>query len=308
MVFPTIRQFFAALLIATAPAVLAAQTVAQAEARARAGDVKAMLALGKSYQDEQAYADARRWYRTAADKGSAEGMRLLGLLYYNSQGVSQDYVAAVKLFRAAAAKGNAVAMWNLGMMHMSGRGTPQSDGDAFKWFRQSVVKGNKGAFYMLALMNHEGRGTPRNFGEALRLFRLAADYGSPGALDIMASMYVHGRGVTVDQAEAQRLEAAANSADPKKWRTFVLPLKPASIVPGRAAPRPANVDADFVADYRKSARNGSEGAMWALATHHEVGMGGFRKDINEAARWYRMLSDRGDQRARQWLIDHGYPY
>jgi TPR repeat protein len=254
-----------------------------------------------------------RWYLAAAAKGDAKAMLMLGGLYFEGKGVAKDPSEALNWHRKSAAKGNGRAMWYVGMAYLIGKAVPKNDAEGVRWFRLSAAKGDDNGQNSLAEMLRTGSGVVRDPAAALRDYRLAADQGNATALFNMARLIeTGGPGVTKDEAEAFRLRQAAQSADPKKWRTFVVPLAPATMVPGRAseAASPAydTVDQDYVADYRQQALNGSEGAMWALATHHEVGMGGFRKDINEAARWYRMLSDRGSEKARQWLIDHGYSY
>lgn len=269
----------------------------------------ALTQRGQASERATNYAEAMRWYRAAAAKGNAESMLMLGGLYFEGKGVAKDYSEALKWHRASAAKGNEEALWYVGMAYYIGKAVPKNNAEAVRWFRLSAARGDANGRNSLAEMLRTGDGVTRDLIAAMRLYRLAADQGHRSALTNMARLLrTGGPGVPKDEAEAYRLQqAAANSANPKKWRNYVSPPVVA-IAPVVPPPRPANVDADFVADYRRNALNGSENSMRALATHHEAGVGGFRKDINEAARWYRMLSDRGDQNARQWLIDHGYPY
>ena len=55
----------------------------------------------------QDYAKAREWYEKAADKGDADAMADLGVLYANGQGVAQDYAKAREWYEKAADKGDA---------------------------------------------------------------------------------------------------------------------------------------------------------------------------------------------------------
>ena len=64
----------------------------------------------------QDYAKAREWYEKAADKGDADAMSNLGLLYGNGQGVAQDYAKAREWYEKAADKGDASAMFSLGLL------------------------------------------------------------------------------------------------------------------------------------------------------------------------------------------------
>jgi uncharacterized protein len=50
----------------------------------------------------QDYAEAAKWYRLAAEQGSASAQNTLGTMYHGGIGVSQDYAEAVKSYRLAA--------------------------------------------------------------------------------------------------------------------------------------------------------------------------------------------------------------
>jgi hypothetical protein len=54
----------------------------------------------------QDYAKAVKWYRKAAEQGSASSQSNLGSMYFNGQGVTQNYVKAVKWWRKAAEQGD----------------------------------------------------------------------------------------------------------------------------------------------------------------------------------------------------------
>lgn len=69
-----------------------------------------MSAEGQGVQQD--YAEAAKWYRLAAQRGSADSQNNLGVLYTNGQGVPQDQVAAHMWFNLAAAHGNEHAVQN----------------------------------------------------------------------------------------------------------------------------------------------------------------------------------------------------
>ncbi len=70
------------------------------------------------------YATALHDWRPLAERGYAMGQAILGVIYGNGQGVSQDYSEAVKWFRKAAEQGYAGAQNNLGVMYANGQGVP----------------------------------------------------------------------------------------------------------------------------------------------------------------------------------------
>ena len=55
------------------------------------------------------YAKAREWFEKATDKGSAEAMTSLRLLYSQGRSVTQDYGMAREWFKKAAEKGDLLA-------------------------------------------------------------------------------------------------------------------------------------------------------------------------------------------------------
>ncbi|MGA9659754.1 MAG: hypothetical protein WBQ60_11745, partial [Asticcacaulis sp.] len=66
------------------------------------------LTLGMEYEQGPAMtrdqAEAAKWYKVSADRGSELGARDLGQMYAKGVGVERDYVAAYKLLNFAAAK------------------------------------------------------------------------------------------------------------------------------------------------------------------------------------------------------------
>ena len=71
------------------------------------------------------YGKAVKWYRMAAEQGSADAQFALGVMYGNGDGVPRDYSEAVKWWRKAAEQGFAPAQYNLGKTLQEGQGVPQ---------------------------------------------------------------------------------------------------------------------------------------------------------------------------------------
>jgi uncharacterized protein len=74
-----------------------------------------------------------KWYRKAADQGSANAQFNLGKMYDDGDGVLQDYAEALKWYRKAADQGNASAQFNLGKMYDNGQGVPRDCVQAHLW-------------------------------------------------------------------------------------------------------------------------------------------------------------------------------
>ncbi|EQD55121.1 Sel1 domain protein repeat-containing protein, partial [mine drainage metagenome] len=58
----------------------------------------------------------------------------LGNMYDHGHGVPQDYAEARKWWRLAAQQGYDVAQNNLGAMYANGQGVTQDDAKAVKWY------------------------------------------------------------------------------------------------------------------------------------------------------------------------------
>jgi uncharacterized protein len=77
---------------------------------------------GAAAYDRADYATARRLWLPLAEGGNADAQTMLGIIYEEGQGVSQDYAAAVTWYRRAADQGHPDALFYLACMHDLGKG------------------------------------------------------------------------------------------------------------------------------------------------------------------------------------------
>jgi TPR repeat protein len=77
----------------------------------------------------------------AAEEGDFLAQCLLGLMYYNGNGVSRDYKEAEKWLRRAALCGYASAQFNLGLMYLNGDGVPPDTVQAYAWLELAGASG-----------------------------------------------------------------------------------------------------------------------------------------------------------------------
>jgi Sel1 repeat len=110
-------------------------------ASAERGDIAAQLKLGMHYYTGMGkhhppdYEEALKWFRRAADQGSAEAQDRIGLMYYSGKGVPQDYTEAARWFLLAANGGNEHAQLQLTDMYRRGVGVPHDVDESKKWLR-----------------------------------------------------------------------------------------------------------------------------------------------------------------------------
>lgn len=142
-----------------------------------AGSAEEAYRKGKEFEEKKNYAEAMRWYRTAADRGHVQAQVSVGNLYGNGIGVSKDYAEALRWYRKAADQGNSEAQDDVGTFYLVGWGVPQNYPEALRWLRKAADQENEVAQRNVAIMYLQGLGVPADRAEAIRWFRKAAEKG-----------------------------------------------------------------------------------------------------------------------------------
>ena len=96
---------------------------------------------GPGLAERPDYADAVKWIRKAAEKGTSWGQFNLGVSYGRGQGVPQDYAQAMEWFLKAAEQGEAKSQFNLGKMYEKGLGAVADPVEAYKWYHLAAGHG-----------------------------------------------------------------------------------------------------------------------------------------------------------------------
>ena len=105
-------------------------------------------AWGGAFEDGRAafnrndYATAVQMWRPLAEQGDAAIQTLMGAMYTEGKGVTQDHKEAVKWYRLAAEQGDVRAQTNLGAMYYNGRGVPQDYALAHMWWNIASAAGD----------------------------------------------------------------------------------------------------------------------------------------------------------------------
>jgi TPR repeat protein len=120
---------------------------------AERGDAEAQYVLGTLYYDgtgvTQDFKQAAKWIQIAAEQGRTEAQLALGNLYFDGEGVTQDYEAAVRWYLLAAKKGNADAQFNMGYMYEYGFGVAKDCAVAQEWYGRAASQGDEEAQALL---------------------------------------------------------------------------------------------------------------------------------------------------------------
>ena len=149
------------------------------------------------------YATALKEFRPLAEQGHTEAQKILGQMYKDGTGVSQDYEEAVRWYRLAEEGGHRL-QYMLGELYLYGRGVPQDYAEAMKRFRFFAEQGLGPAQVDLGFMYANGWGVPQDYVLAHMWFNLAAAQdGDPLPTEMRDT--VAKRMTTAQIAEAQRL-------------------------------------------------------------------------------------------------------
>lgn len=148
---------------------------------AEQGDASVMYMIGVMYEEgdgvTQNHKRAALWYYQAAAQGYAEAQYKLGVMYTNGNVVTQDFVSAVKWYRKAAEQGYAMAQFNLGAKYATGQGVPQDYKLAVFWYSKAAEQGLANAQNNLGTLFYNGQGVSRNLEQSYKWIALASAAG-----------------------------------------------------------------------------------------------------------------------------------
>ncbi len=214
----------------------------------------------------------------AATRGEAEAQYLLGLLYRNGEGVSQDFEVAFNWHLAAAEQQHALAQFALSDLYFNGPEARRDPESGLRWLRAAAGQAVPDAQVRLAsLLDDEASGFT-NRAEALDWYRRAAELGHPVAQRILGTRYLQGDAVTADAQEAFRwLSRAAEAGEPGAMSNLGY-----AFASGTGTDQNLQMAARW---YGAAAEHGLGRAMIALAGLLEQGAG-VPQDLDTALGWY----------------------
>lgn len=155
------------------------------------------------------HAEAAAILAEAAEQSDAEARNLLGVMYLNGLGVSQDPRQAAALFIPAAEQGLKEARYNLCNLLYNGLGIARDEARAQEELLAAARAGHRPALRALGFLYHLAGSEPHWQRLSTRCFRLAAEAGDPSAKYALGVRLAQGHGVPVDTVAAQKWLAAA---------------------------------------------------------------------------------------------------
>ncbi|UCI09547.1 SEL1-like repeat protein [Mesorhizobium sp. B1-1-8] len=129
------------------------ERAAQWMRRAAEGVTQAQYMYARMLQDGRGVpsdlAQARLWFKRAADAGMADAQAALAEMLLNGRGGESSSVPAAHLFKQAAAAGHVGAMFAIGALFEAGQGLSLDHKAAQKWFAAAAERGHAPAQLML---------------------------------------------------------------------------------------------------------------------------------------------------------------
>ena len=186
-----------------------------AEAPAAEMTPEELYQAGKAAHDAGDYGKAMEYFRLAADAGSVDGLRNIGNLYANGEGVEMNPDKAREYYDLAAEKGDAKAFFNIGVMYEYGENGEPDTGKAIEYYQKSGELGFTEAWTTLASLYLYGEGVEQDTGKAVEYWQKAADLGDASVCYTLGTMYYSGEGVEKDIGRAAEYwQKAAEQEDP----------------------------------------------------------------------------------------------
>ena len=87
------------------------------------------------------YGEAMKYFRLAAEQGSASAQYNIGYSYRYGEGVEQDYAKALEYFRLAAEQGYPAAIFVVGDCYYLGQGAEKDQVKAAEYYRKALDAG-----------------------------------------------------------------------------------------------------------------------------------------------------------------------
>lgn len=208
----------------------------------------------------------------------------------------KQHQKAFLLFMQASDRGHRMAQFNLGLCYENGKGVEKDLAKAVECYENAAAQGQAGAMYNLAILYMQGDGgLSKDPQHSIELLKEAAEHGLCKAQSFLGLYYADESSGHCDYEKAVpylKMAAAKNDSS-------------AEYNLGICYERGLGVERDMSKAgifYKSAAEHGHTGAQYNVGVFFEHGLGGFVVDKREAARFYRMAAEAGDEDALHNLV------
>ncbi len=233
---------------------------------------------GKKAFVEHRYTEAVEHLQKAADLGHSEAQVLLGLCYFNGDGIIKNPDEAVMWFRKAAEQNNTEAQFRIGICYQVGVGVTPREAEALYWFQKAAKNGHAEAQFNLGERFFNGTGVTKDYAEAVKWLRLAAEHDHSEAKEFLPIAELH--------LKSQNGDANAQCNLGRHYEN------------GYGVIKDLNKALYW---YRKSAEQNYAEAYYHLGRFYENGRGVVASDLVDAFKMYLKASNQGYVEARAFL-------
>jgi tetratricopeptide (TPR) repeat protein len=162
------------------------------------------LKKGMDFRQKLRYKDAFACFERGIqlNPNHPEIQFMLGFMYSNGHGISQDHVQAAIWYRKAGERGHAAAQYNLGCYYRDGQGVSRDYAQAMVWFRRAIDQNSTDAQTSLGSLYYHGQGVTQDYVQALDWFHRAAEQNNAAAQYNLGNSYLRGQGVPQNYAES----------------------------------------------------------------------------------------------------------
>ncbi|KAG9287049.1 hypothetical protein G9A89_023013 [Geosiphon pyriformis] len=154
--------------------------------------------------------EAYKWYKRAAENNDPLGQQELGCFLQRGIGIVEDLAEARYWFRQAADADMAIAQFRLGKMYLVCPVGPESKEEGFKLIKKSAQAGFSDAIEMVLWCYENGIGVKKNVLEAFHWLKNNSQMvGSPLGSQALAQYHLSGRGTLVDKHQGLKVSRLA---------------------------------------------------------------------------------------------------
>ena len=176
--------------------------------------------------------EACRWYKAAAENGFSMGMSNYARCLYYGIGTDKKFDEAFKwLIKAAEAdEKNDGAQYMLGILYFNGDGVEKDLVRSAQWYRKAAENGHESAQYELALCYLYGDGVEANTEEAIHWFKSGKALGDTRCEEKLAELTAEGSaaGLTVNDVDQWMRRSTVSAVDVAENQLLVLIKSPST--------------------------------------------------------------------------------
>lgn len=244
-----------------------------------------------SLSEEEAIAQAIKYYELAANKGNADAQYSLYTIFYEGIYVEENYEEAFKWGMKAANQGHADAEYGVAEAYQYGNGVKIDYKEAVKWYERAADQGLTEALTELGYDYKFGdMNLSVNYGKSFAYYIQAAQKGDMAGQANVAEFYMEGKGIEKNEEEALKwYRKAAEQGDADSEYAI-----------GQYYEYDGNDIKLAIEWYRKAAEQGYVDAQMKMKDCYENGEG-LEKDLTQAFEWAEKAAIQGNIKAQCYL-------